>query len=655
MIKWKLIISILTILFLIPLASAQLNLTPTALWRFEDNSSFPTVFDSSPNDNDGTLIADAIFDTFVKGTNVTGNGSTLYDGADDRIDVLDADNDFVFGNGVDDQPFSTGAWINMDDATGFRITAKRASNTQIEWSLFVTAGDVINFMVADDDNAVRQGRITDTVTSLENKWIYVVGTYDGSESSGGITIYIDGVISDTGNDNAGAYVAMDDSNSNMTIGVINTVSSANGHLDEVFVIDVELSQAEVITAMNDGWGVDFTPPVINNCQVNNTALNCNDVIQLSCNVTDPNLDSVFFGFDDSDGKNFENTTNVSTIFTFEKEYTSTTSGINETYNFTNATATDTFDNINILSLDISYNYTCSIDVENPIINTPLINFSILNQLEENFVSNTFCTDNVDLERFQVTLTNASGVVLNLTNISVTIDTNLSIIRSINISQFGQGAYDVDFLCIDDSNNQDDLFFVITIINFDELITLNFPVNNSILNFFDNPRQQFDIDFKYNVNSGGTCVLFLNDTEETSQGANVGENIFELDGFDVNQTVKFNVECDFTTLKLNSSFHVFEITVTEVFQHFQAGVCRTETGSVLLLGLFFLIAFILIGIGIANNVGFIGLFGSLLLLFSSIFIVTCATAVSTILIFLSLLLLFFFIFRGFFPNSFSEPR
>ncbi len=650
----KIFLFLIAMILVIPLANAQLNLTPIALWRFEDNSSIPTVFDSSPNDNDGILVADASFDTFVKGTNVTGNGSTLYDGADDRIDVLDADNDFVFGDGSNDQPFSTGAWINMDDATGFRITAKRASNSQIEWSLFVTAGDVINFMVADDDNSVRQGRITDTVTSLENQWIYVVGTYDGSESSGGITIYIDGVISDIANDNAGAYVAMDDSDSNMTIGVINTVSSANGHLDEAFVIGVELTEAQVNTAMNDGWGVDFTNPTINNCQVNNTALSCNDVIQFSCNVTDENIDSVFFGFNDTDGKNFVNvTTNISSIFSFNKQYTLTTSGLNETYNFINATAVDTFDNLNITLFDIPYNYSCAIDTVDPVINTPLINFTVFNQLEENFVTNSFCTDNVDLERFQITVTNASGVILNLTNISTTIDTNLTIFRSINISQFGQGDYDVDAVCIDDSNNQDDLFFVITVINFDELITLNFPVNNSIIAFFDTPSERFDIDFSCNVNAGGTCILYLNDTVETSQGANLGLNIFDLDGFDVNQTLKFNVECDFTTIKLNSSFHVFDIQITEVFQQFQASVCRTDIGSVLLLGLFFLIAFILIILGLSSGIGFIGFFGSLALLFSSIFISTCSTPIASIFIFVSILFMFFFISRGFFPSLYDK--
>lgn len=186
------------------------------------------------------------------------------------------------------------------------------------------------------------------------------------------------------------------------------------------------------------------------------------------------------------------------------------------------------------------------------------------------------------------------------------------------------------------------------------ITLDFPANNSVVEIFDNTGETFDIDFQYTVNATTvTCNLFLNDTLEQTQSATSGSNTFSVAGFDVNQTVKYIVGCDFIGQPLNSTFHVFAVEITEVVQFFQASLCRTDTGAVLLLGLFLLIAFILITMGFATKIGFIGVLGSLVLLFSSLFIMTCATAVATILMFLSLLLMFSFIFRSFFPRSSGE--
>jgi len=652
----------LSLLFLmiliIPIAvHAQLNATPVGYWRFEDNSSAPTVFDSSPNGNDGVLVADAFFDTFTQVTNETGIGSTEYDGADDRIDVLDADNDFVFGNGLDDQPFSAGAWINMDDATGFRIISKRASNSQIEWSFFTTASDLLNFMVADDDNAVRQGRTTDAVTSLENIWIHVVGTYDGSESSGGISIYIDGVISDTANDNAGAYTAMDDSDSNLTIGVINTVSAANGHLDEVFVVDFELTELQVNEIMNNGFLIDDVAPSIINCQVNNTALTCNDVQRFSCNVTDANIDSVFFGFDDLDGKNFVNVTINKTpdtdIFFFEKQYTVAVGAANQTYNFTNATATDIAANLNVTILNIPYNYSCTADdITPPVIITSVVNNSIIDRRITNQTVNFTVTDNIGIKNITVILFNASDSFFNITILLNASETTFTLNETVDISGLATGFYFVNRIAFDTSNNTAELLHRFLIIDFDVAITLDAPSNNSLVEFFDSTGQRFTIDYRYTVATEVVCNLFLNDTFQQSQNAVIGQNTFSLNDFDVNQTIRFNVGCDFTGTPLNSSFHVFAVEIQSVFQLFQAGVCRTDTGSVLLLALFILIAFLLIGMGLATRIGFIGLFGSLLLLFTSLFLFACAVAIGTILALLSLLFFFLFIFRSFFPNMFS---
>ncbi len=133
-------------------------------------------------------------------------------------------------------------------------------------------------------------------------------------------------------------------------------------------------------------------------------------------------------------------------------------------------------------------------------------------------------------------------------------------------------------------------------------------------------------------------------------------------YKVTRNTRNNYEVEITTAKTNLNFNsvgdlnlastttTFEIFFTEQIEDlFQITVCRTDTGSSLLLGLFMLISLFLITLGITTNIGFIGFFGSLALLFTSLRIIPCIAALATILIFLSLLLLFHFIFRGFYPK------
>tara|TARA_Y100000034_G_C6801099_1_gene359325 strand:- start:106 stop:726 length:621 start_codon:yes stop_codon:yes gene_type:complete len=196
-----------------------------------------------------------------------------------------------------------------------------------------------------------------------------------------------------------------------------------------------------------------------------------------------------------------------------------------------------------------------------------------------------------------------------------------------------------------------LFFILMIpLAYAEGFNITSPSNNTLIDFFDTAGERFEIDFKYSINTSSICSLFLNDTLEESQNATSGTNTFSIDEFNTNQTIKYNVECNLTGTPLNSSFHVFSVGITEVIQFFNAGQCRTDTGSVLMLGLFIITSFILIGMGLSTRIGFIGVLGSLMLMFSSIYLATCATVIATILIFLSILMFFMFIFRSFFPTT-----
>lgn len=86
------------------------------------------------------------------------------------------------------------------------------------------------------------------------------------------------------------------------------------------------------------------------------------------------------------------------------------------------------------------------------------------------------------------------------------------------------------------------------------------------------------------------------------------------------------------------------------QSFDILICSDISSNAVLLGIFTFFALFLILLGVLTNVGFIGLFGAVILLVLSIYISPCINIFGFALALLSLLLFFFFIFRGRFPST-----
>jgi hypothetical protein len=81
--------------------------------------------------------------------------SMEFDGANDYIDLGDSD-DFSFGNGATDSPFSISAWINMDDATRFRIANKFNSSSNNEYIFTTSASDELGLNLYDESSGIIQ-------------------------------------------------------------------------------------------------------------------------------------------------------------------------------------------------------------------------------------------------------------------------------------------------------------------------------------------------------------------------------------------------------------------------------------------------------------------------------------------------------------------
>jgi len=192
-------------------------------------------------------------------TNLTGTASTPsfsntksidLDGIDDYVDCGDNDN-LSFGNGTTDSPFSISAWVNMTDASKFRIISKYASSNQ-EYLLATDSTDKIVFTLYDDSKGGTISRKYNTaLTSFEGQWIHLAFTYSGNSLNSGLKIYLNGTQVDNLDNGTGSYTAMENTTQPLEIGKL-TTSYANGNIDEVAVFNSELSASDITTIYNGG-------------------------------------------------------------------------------------------------------------------------------------------------------------------------------------------------------------------------------------------------------------------------------------------------------------------------------------------------------------------------------------------------------------------
>lgn len=181
--------------------------------------------------------------------------SLSFDGVDEYVEVADADN-LSFGNGTTDSPFSISAWVNMTDATRFRIVSKYDSNLEY---LFSTGGsDTIVFNCYDNSTVGKIGRLYSTaLTSFQGTWIHLAATYSGNGSSTGLKIYLNGSRVDDTDNNSGSYTAMENTTTPLEIGKL-TTTYANGLIDEVAIFNSELSVSDITAIYNNGKPADLT-------------------------------------------------------------------------------------------------------------------------------------------------------------------------------------------------------------------------------------------------------------------------------------------------------------------------------------------------------------------------------------------------------------
>jgi len=267
-----------------PIAAAKINQDPDLIspnppkgW-YKFNAS--TTADSSGNSNTASAsnMGSVVYDEFhvdVYDNSTTTDGtftitqgkveglalsSVDLDGAAEYLRVGDNDG-LSFGDGSTQEPFTLSAWINMDDATNFKILSKGILNTNGEYNFHVDGSDLLEIVVFDEsvDNCQQGRKSTTALTSRQGDWIHVVATSGATTESGTavrdtMKLYVDGVRVDDDNSgqNASSYDAMENGSAELYIGRFDN-NYADGKIKDVKIFNYELSAEQVASLYSNTY------------------------------------------------------------------------------------------------------------------------------------------------------------------------------------------------------------------------------------------------------------------------------------------------------------------------------------------------------------------------------------------------------------------
>lgn len=157
---------------------------------------------------------------------------------------------YTFGDGAADSAFSCGCWILPNDVTSVTIMGKyNAAGNAREWRLTIDGNSKLSLELYDESADTTEIGVTSTSITL-GQWVFVVMTYDGGETAPVVTFYLNGTADGDGSTTeTGAYVAMEDTATPLTIGCDGTTAAPanefHGRIALPFVTGKALTAAEV--------------------------------------------------------------------------------------------------------------------------------------------------------------------------------------------------------------------------------------------------------------------------------------------------------------------------------------------------------------------------------------------------------------------------
>lgn len=149
-----------------------------------------------------------------------GNSGYLFDGADDKMQVIDSDR-FSFSDAISDLPFSIKFKIKFSVIKNAWLVSKRDGNSSnIEWQLLYYSGSIW-FMMYSQNSGSNYISIVAPLSVVVDTIYEIKATYDGSGDQNGLNVYINGSLGSQTRTRTGTYVKMTNTTSKIAIGSAN--------------------------------------------------------------------------------------------------------------------------------------------------------------------------------------------------------------------------------------------------------------------------------------------------------------------------------------------------------------------------------------------------------------------------------------------------
>ncbi len=166
-------------------------------------------------------------------------------------------NPINFGDGTTDKPFSVSLWYRrsgtLADTTTENLFYKGDTSSKTEYQAYITMVAILAFQVLDESTGAHRRAFIDfgDLADIDNIWMHLVFTYDGSGTSAGIKIYRDGALLATSTNDSGTYTAMEQQSTKLFIGASHDGSSeADGDFAEFAIWARELPADEISAIYN---------------------------------------------------------------------------------------------------------------------------------------------------------------------------------------------------------------------------------------------------------------------------------------------------------------------------------------------------------------------------------------------------------------------
>ena len=213
--------------------------------------------DLSGNGNDGTQSGGVTWASTAIGTVAS------FDGVDAYFDIGD---NYDYGDGTSDSPFSISGWMYLDalpaasaSAALFSKLGENVGDTSgSAFSLSVNDSGVFSLRLYDDSGGNQINAVSASSAVGTGLWYHFASTYDGSGLNTGIEIYINGANSVSSRGSSGTYVAMEDESSSAKIGCSFLNNSTykqfvDGNIQNVRIYSRALSATEILELYTNPW------------------------------------------------------------------------------------------------------------------------------------------------------------------------------------------------------------------------------------------------------------------------------------------------------------------------------------------------------------------------------------------------------------------